>query len=371
MKEHLPRRTVRICFVSLQGYHFLNSSHRHLTGIGSRAFASIVSAIGTACTPSMVTGDFGQQGIEKQGRITIFPSVRMVRRNGISNAYRFIRALRKADADIYVTSIFGKDIFITWLFCKLGKKKFVYRTAHDYECNRQEIQKHLLWGKLFQYALEHADLVVASVHQHIGMLRRHHPNIVSPIIHIPLGIEQPPQQEEEKKYTLWIARCHPIKNPLKFVELAKNMPAEQFVIIAAPQRGYETLLKKVERACSHVKNIRFIPGVPSYETQTYINKAKALVNTSDAEGFSFVFVESGLGKTPILSLHVNPDEVITKHSIGCFAHGSMQTLQQQLHALLYDRNDWKRKSENIFQYVQKNHNITTVVKAWEQALLSI
>ncbi len=365
------KKKIHVCFVSLQAYHFFNDGGHTPTGIGYQGLSTIATSLNPSqFQVSIVTEDCGQAEKEYKHNVTLYASVNLQSRNIPRNIYRLVRALHRAHSDIYVASVFGKDVFFTWLFCKIYRKKFIYLTAHDYECTGSVAQQSPVTTKLFHIALEHADTLIVILESHKRLLQLHHPSISCPIVHIPYAMEQPRQPIQEKRYITWIGRCQPIKNPLLFLTLVEALPNYQFLMIAAPGKEQMPLFQKITRESQKYENLTFIPGVPNTEVQRHYNAATVLVNTSESEGFPFAFIESGIGQTPILSLHANPDDVITTYGIGYYAHGSMQTLTDQLRHILTNHEDWQQKSDNIAHYVQKYHSLRNVSLAWAEVLTS-
>src|SRR5687768_2342547 len=113
-------KKIHVCFVSLQAYHFFNDAGHTTTGVGYQGLSTIAASLPKQLFQvSLVTEDCGQGAIEVKKDVTIYASVKMKRRNAVANIYRFLRALHRARADTYIASVFGKDVFFTWLFCKL------------------------------------------------------------------------------------------------------------------------------------------------------------------------------------------------------------------------------------------------------------
>ena len=66
------------------------------------------------------------------------------------------RAMKAADADVYVLKTASPGVPLAAMFCKLNGKKLVYRTAHRRECDGSYIKGHPLLGKGFVWGLKKA-----------------------------------------------------------------------------------------------------------------------------------------------------------------------------------------------------------------------
>ena len=356
-----------VSFINLGAYHIFNSRSTTPTGGAEIVLFELSPHIGREHRPTIITGDFGQDHRIRTSHTQLISSLQLTHQHPIIQLIKFWKALREANSDIYIESVFGKTVFMTWLFCKIYKKKFVYMTASDRECDRKNIRNSPFFGRLFNIALEHADSIVISVKHHEQLLRTHHPAISCPIVYIPHGMSRTHTNTpiEKKKYILWLSRCDSWKNPELFIELARQFPKEQFVMIASLQSSQKELFKKVLSSAQATPNITFIPGIPHHQTHTYFNQAKILVSTSDFEGFSMAFMQSGFAGTPVLTLNLNPDSIITDHNLGYCAHGNFELMKRQLQALL-DPQDIRTKSENITQYMNDHYDIQEVAKQWDE-----
>jgi len=139
-------------------------------------------------------------------------------------------------------------------------------------------------------------------------------------------------------------------------------------MISNKQAGNEELFKKVSKKVSFVKNIRFIERIPFEKIQDYYNSAELFIGTSEYEGFPNTYVQACLGKTPIISYKVNPDNFINVNHLGYCSEGNFDLMIDQIEKIFSDEEDWKIKSENAYNYVKKNHDINTIGKQWEKVI---
>ena len=166
----------------------------------------------------------------------------------------------------------------------------------------------------------------------------------------------------EKKTVLWVGRYAYMKKPYLFLDLCNSFPSYHFTIICTKSATLADEYSKLKEDASKLKNLIFIEKVPFLEIQEYFDKAKVFVNTSDFEGYPNTFIQSGAAKTPILSYKVNPDDFINNFNCGFVCNGSFEKMVDNLRVLLEDKDEWKKKSDNVFSYVRKRHQFDVNIK---------
>ncbi|TSA29351.1 MAG: hypothetical protein D4R65_15325 [Verrucomicrobiaceae bacterium] len=123
---------------------------------------------------------------------------------------------------------------------------------------------------------------------------------------------------------LWVARCHPVKRPMLFLDLAARFPAARCRMICSPQNA--ALWNEVSARALTMHNVEFLESAPYGEIQHHFNAAKIFVNTSTQEGVPNTFIHAGLGRTAIASLLVDPDGMFTVFQAGFCAGDDLETL---------------------------------------------
>jgi glycosyltransferase involved in cell wall biosynthesis len=319
---------------------------------------------------SVITGDWGQPATSKFGNIIVYASSKLGGKNYFGAALKLWQTLKSVNAEIYIASAAGAEIGIIALFCKMHKKRFIYRSASDVACNGEYIHKHGLIGKIFKYGLEHADYIVTCNKSHIANLEKFHhiPRKIMISANLALVVPEKKISQLHKDSVLWVSRCIPIKRPEIFINLAKDVSKQKFTMICPKQYFEADYFNKVKKMAEKVKNIEFHDYIPSKSVGPYYDRAKVVINTSDFEGFTYTLIEAGVAGTPVLYLRVNPDNVITKYNIGYCSNGDTNDLRAKLSTLLTNSTDWKEKSANIEKYVRENHDIRSVGEKWDKAI---
>lgn len=356
---------MKICFFNLHAYALFNPKSD--AGIGGTEIQLYYLAkyLAEDNDISFITGDWGQKDIEVIGGIKIRRSVSLEKNllNYVSAPFVVWSALRRADSDVYIASSAGAEIGIIALFCKLNGKKFIYRTAHDWDCNGEFVKKYGAIGQLFRYGLLRAEAVVTQNNDHEKKLHENY-GISAIVIRNSWEISEVPC--EKKTYILWVARCEKWKNPELLIKTAGMFKNISFLMICPKSDGeYFSVIRKDAK---DQKNIIFMEGVPFIEIQPYFNEARLFIGTSDYEGFPNTYLQACLAGTPIVSYKVNPDGFITKNNLGYCADGNFEKMIGYIEKILKDEESWKEKSENAFWYVKKNHDINIVGKQWDDLL---
>ena len=312
-----------------------------------------------AFTVSFVTADYGQDQIETIDNIRIIKGLNL-KQNALAGAIKIYKAMQTADARIYFQEATSPGTFLVSLFCRLKKRIFVYRTASERECNGTYIRQYPFVGRLFAWALRQAAQVIVQNEKDAENIQQtiH----VRPIV-IPNAQHLPQQTQSPKDKILWVGRSTRIKRPDLFLMLAEQFPQENFVMIC--QRGtgdkdYELLAEQAGK----IANLEFIERVGFDQIDTHYRTAKALVNTSDSEGFPNTFIQACAAATPILTVNVNPDNFLTKYNCGLCADGHWNKFTEQLKMLLEPERA-KQHGQNARKYAEEKHDINKVIQTYK------
>jgi len=353
---------IRVCFIMLKAYPLFNQEIESLFGGAEVDFYNLSTEL--AKDPnyriSFITADYGQKPIEVREGVTLIKSIDFSGTLAMPSL-RLWRALRKADAQIYVRELCSAVTMEVALFCKCYGRRFVYRTASTVECDGTYLRENYLRGKAFIWSLRSADAVLTQ--------NENDANNLSAITGAPVQVIRnahrvhPIQQQPQDKI-LWVGRSATVKRPELFLELAKQLPQIQFTMIcqrADNERQYEKLVTKAKQ----VKNLKFMPRVPFHEIHEYFQRAKVFVNTSDYEGFPNTFIQACKSATAILSLNVNPDNFLDKHNCGISCNGNWPLFVDSLRSML-EEDRWLKIGINGKKYVEEYHDVTKIIRQYKE-----
>ena len=353
---------VGVCFVSPKAYPLFNRDCPEVFG-GSEVD---VYLLGTELAKdqnfhvSFIVADYGQPAEEDRENVNMIRSLDFDK-NSLGGVAKIWRAMKKADADFYFIKTASPGTSLVSWFCRLHRKRFVYRTAHQDECDGTYLRQHRLLGKAFAASLRRADMVLAQNVVDADNLRQ---SIGVDSTAIPNGHRLSDQPEIKRDLILWAGRSADFKRPDKFLDLARRFPSERFVMICQRATGDESYGRIVDEA-PRVDNLEFIERVPFDEVDSYFQRAKVLVNTSDSEGFPNTFIQACKSAAAILSLNVNADDFLNRYSCGLVCGGSRERLAEGLQYLL-DENRYIEIGKNGRRYAEEHHDISEIVKQYKQ-----
>jgi len=167
---------------------------------------------------------------------------------------------------------------------------------------------------------------------------------------------------------LWVARCHPVKRPHLFLDLAERLPQTRCRMICSVQD--EALWQEVKQRAEKTANVEFLEAAPYREIQGHFDAAAIFVNTSEREGVPNTFIHSGLGHTAILSLAVDPDGMFQRFGAGACTGGNFDKLVSQADHFIKHPAELTAARNECARFVREWHDNKANVEAFLSALPS-
>ncbi|MEM4389306.1 MAG: glycosyltransferase family 4 protein [Candidatus Micrarchaeia archaeon] len=284
----------------------------------------------------------------------------------------FTRVLNSFKADIYHQR--GSNI-ATGYFAHHAKKNarpFVFSIAHIDDCTLsgnmwRGFFRNTIKKRLYLYGLKNANVIIATAEYLRKAMAQCMPN--ADIRIIPSGHPVPKSlpKKSDPPFAVWVGRTADYKFPMQFIELAQKFPHYKFVMVGAIQekdimgKTYNIFAKTLELA-KKTENVEILPFQSLEKVNAIIARASVLVDTSDSAGFPNTFIQAWLRKTPVVSLNVDPDEVLCKEKIGFHAKGDFNKLIETTRMLLEDTKLNRKIGTRAFAYARKHHDIRMTAK---------
>jgi glycosyltransferase involved in cell wall biosynthesis len=293
--------------------------------------------------------------------------------------YSLWKTLKYADADVYIKRTASWEHGVIAKYCQWKKKKYIFSASHDRDVVQLSVPIHEYENSLkyrlirkrdnlfYRYGLRlTGGIVVQSDFQHNSLKQKM--NLESKVIK---NFYSPPKNKKsqgEKKYVLWMGSIHSEAKNIEFLyEIAREFPEEKFIVIGRTSRYGE---KKSARFHEEFRNIKFLGNIPHSEIEQYYRGAKFYLNTSRQEGFPNTFLEAWGNCIPVVSVFVDPDEIICRHQLG-FHSGSLEGAIDQIRILLSDGGLPKRFGKNGKRYVEQFHNVDKIADSWDTLIRKV
>jgi glycosyltransferase involved in cell wall biosynthesis len=313
---------MRICIVALNIVPYFRPETKDVYGGADVQAAFLARTLADAGHDvGLVVSDLPEDGLP-------FHAYNAFRRSDGVRGFRFFyprltgihRALARAEADIYYQRNASMVTGITAMFCKAKGKVFIYGAGSDTDFSFREVVlpgPTSLRDKLLYYAglrLAHG-IVVQNETQRKRCLE----SVKRPAIVIPNGVSVDAKDSNERReHNLWIGALRRLKQPELFIELARRMPDERFVLIGGLSNSEKDFGRDIMQSASVLPNVEVAGHLSHERLLAYIRRSLALVNTSRFEGFPNAFLEAWSCGVPVISFN-DVDQLITTEGLGGIA----------------------------------------------------
>ncbi len=362
------QNTIRVCFIAPKAYPLFNPKIEKVFG-GAEVDLYLLAtelAKDDRFSVSFVVGDYGQPDGEVRQGVCLYKSVKTDRFMLLEGGAVW-RALKRANADIYMHEACSLGTTLAAAFFKRYGRKFVYRTASNRETDGTYFRRHPIRRYFVKWAFRQADVLITQNEKDVANMQRtvgRTPIVIRNACHL-----SSTSQSRKDGSILWAGRSMPVKRPDMFLDLAKAFPQKTFTMICQQGTGDNTYEQLAAQA-GQIANLTFIRRVPFHETDRYFEQAAVFVNTSDSEGFPNTFVQAAKSGTPILSLRVNPDDFLDAHHCGRCAEGNWEHFCQMLGELT-DTPLGSELGQNGQDYIQKHHDIKTIIETYKTIFIEL
>jgi glycosyltransferase involved in cell wall biosynthesis len=262
--------------------------------------------------------------------------------------------------------LFGPAVAIA----KLASVKIVFAAAFDTDVQprRALTERRGLWP-LYAWGLSMCERIFV---QHSGQLHelpaklQSKAAVVQNIIDLPRGVKQ---HVDREPYVAWVGMLRQPKRPDLLLEIAKRAQHLRFKVCGGitdhrTPEGYGTL---VAERLAQLPNVEYLGQVAPSVACEVIANAAALLCTSDGEGFPNTFLEAWTNGTSVVSLRVDPDQILTRFQLGCLSLDS-EKAGDDLTRLVDSPQQREEISVRAREYVNQHHRIGLVSMVFETAL---
>jgi len=238
-----------------------------------------------------------------------------------------------SEKDLCFELVYNK-YFLRNLLDYYGKKLLIYKT--NVIISQANYQSNLLIKKYNRKA----DLIIHNAH--------------------PFP-KEPIYKNNDVLQIVWAANFKYEKQPELFIELSNriNIYGVNFIMIGRlPNSKYgKELLNKINNS----KNLTYIGGQSIERVNMYLSESHIFVNTSLYEGFPNTFIQAWMRKVPVVSLNVDPDNVIKINNLGLHSL-SFENMVNDVKKLIFDKALRKKMGDDAQKYAFQNYSLNNFEK---------
>lgn len=272
-------------------------------------------------------------------------------------------------ADVYYCRIREYRHIIVYMAARRVKAKFILSLASDLDIlSIRKRWQHFyssnvkdLWGIfngivgefVYPFLLRKADLVLVQHEGQKEILSRK--GITTRVFYNLIdanGLKWIKQSDSSPDF-IYVGSLDKRKGFEDFVEIVKRTPMYRYKVIG---RVRDETGNKLYRQLGDFDNVQLMGKLSHSDTMNEISRSKALISTSPMEGFPNIFIEAWGCGVPVLSLYVDPGEVIKNEGLGFVAGGSIERMIEKMTTLSRSE-EFSRKARS---YVKARHALTEV-----------
>jgi glycosyltransferase involved in cell wall biosynthesis len=308
--------------------------------------------------------DYGQNQFEVVNGIKVIKTFKPKQKTNIweyaLNIHTLLYAVLKSNADIYF-QMSGIYIFPR-IYTTIARKPIIYAIPSDSVVSVTGEDRFII--RLFRhFEVSHADHVIVQSNHQKEQLKQNFGKD-STLIKSICVIDKDKVQKNQTPLVLWVSTLWELKQPQIFLDLAKEFPDIEFCMIGGSAPGENEFFDSIKSKAEKIKNLRFLGFIPSmHQVSNYFEKAWVFINTSTVEGFPNTFFHAWSTFTPVLSLNVDPDEVICKNNLG-FHSGNFAQMVTDLDTLIKNDDLRQQLGLNGRHYVEKEYNTDQVISQY-------
>lgn len=357
----------RVCFISPSAYPLLDPSYGGGWSGGAEAqFTTVARELSRAgLDVHFIVGDFGQPNRMELGGLTIHRAA--FRYMGGSNKYllpdwlRLLRILRDIQADYHLIKVPRHLLLLLGLHCKLHGGCLIFVGQKDSDFDESQVCKHegrLGWW-LYRAGMRLVSAVVAQTEtQQVGFRQIFSKDSV--VVRNVLTLEDDTDIKKDD-YVLWVGNSSEDKQSHLVPELARALPHIRFrMIMSGSYRGADAFIRA---HLNELPNLEYLGSVPFNEISRHYKHARLFISTSRCEGFPNTFLQSWQYRTPVISLMVDPDNVIERHELGRLS-GDLENMVRGIQEIYGDSVLCERLGSNAHRYAYEHHSLKAAVNGY-------
>jgi glycosyltransferase involved in cell wall biosynthesis len=202
---------------------------------------------------------------------------------------------------------------------KLARVRLIFAAGFDSDVDvSHALFQRPRWWPLFALGLEWSDKIFVQNEKQLMRLPRRWQAKTRKVPSITPETGAVIPHAQRPRYVAWVAMLRKFKRPDLLIEIAQKATDLRFVVCGGTttftaEPGYGEAIGDLLRS---LPNVEYRGQVSPDEAQRVISEAAVFLSTADEEGFPNTFLQAWGAGTPVISLRIDPDQIIEHHALG-------------------------------------------------------
>ncbi len=171
-----------------------------------------------------------------------------------------------------------------------------------------------------------------------------------------------------RPFVVWVANIKPQKQPQIYVDLAKQFPDTDFLMVGTIQ---SVDYKWISTENSRTPNFHYLGPKTPEEVNGILEQSIMLVHTCKPEGFGNNFLQAWFQKKPTVSFAFDPAGYIAEEQLGGFAGSNWDIFVAHVARYIQDEDQRKQTGLRAYNFAMRNFSLDKTVETLETYLQEI
>ncbi len=210
--------------------------------------------------------------------------------------------------------------------------------------------------KILEYGIRNSTKIIVQTEAQAALLEENYDIESAEVIRNFHPLPTEAMEKNSQNTVLWVANFKKLKQPEVFIRLARDLvdTDARFIMIGAPAGGQWQ--QELDKQISSTENLAYLGVQSQQEVNRLLAAAQLLVNTSQYEGFSNTFIQAWMRRVPVISLKVNPDNLLSDGALGFCADDHYEKLRRQVSYLLGNAEVMARAGSQAQSYAFEHYS---------------
>jgi len=276
---------------------------------------------------------------------------------------KLLQVLDHEQPDVIYQTVAYSGTGIAARYCRDSGCKLVWHIASERDVVRRR-NRAIHWNvfnhiedKYRESGIKGADAIIGQAAYQDELLRRNYGRSCDLIVGNWLPLPSERIVKDGPINVVWVANFKPLKQPDVFIRLARMLDRRhdvRFTMIGRPASGrYQ---KRLEKAMKGLPNLAYVGERSIDQVNRVLAGAHVFVNTSQYEGFPNTFIQAWLRQVPVVSMNVDPDNLLKTRGLG-FHSQSLEGLARDAERLIDDRDLRESIGRRAHEYALRHHSM--------------